>query len=181
MSPFGHVCWLTSLKWTWELNLWSGWERVDWWCLDDSCVEALGCLRMWSLSSWFVGWKPISFPAFFGLSWISICWIVKSFFPGYVTLTMSSYLCRFIESLRIDQAHNGFKWTLAKSQYQNPIKLQVGAPSVEGGALKLHNTILGRQGWQKIYPQKSSEKINKLIKYFVEVNRNRRQKPKQNV
>ena len=48
------------------------------------------------------------------------------------------------------------------------------------------NTVLGRQGWQKIIPPKNAEKINKLIKYFVKINKNEvnkipRQKTKENV
>jgi hypothetical protein len=33
-------------------------------------------------------------------------------------------------------------------------------------------TIPGRQGRQKIILQKNAEKINKFIKYFVEINKN---------
>jgi hypothetical protein len=47
-------------------------------------------------------------------------------------------------------------------------------------------TVLGRQGHQKIIPQKNAEKLNKIIKYFVEINKNEvnkncRQKTKENV
>jgi hypothetical protein len=38
-----------------------------------------------------------------------------------------------------------------------------------GGAIY---TVLGRQGRQKIIPQKNAEKINKFIKNFVEINKN---------
>jgi hypothetical protein len=48
------------------------------------------------------------------------------------------------------------------------------------------HTVPGRQGRQKIIPQNNAEKINKFIKHFVEinkneVNRNCRQKTKENV
>jgi hypothetical protein len=33
-------------------------------------------------------------------------------------------------------------------------------------------TVPGRQGRQKIIPQKNAEKIYKFIKYFVEINKN---------
>jgi hypothetical protein len=33
-------------------------------------------------------------------------------------------------------------------------------------------TVPGRQGRQKIIPQKNAEEINKFIKYFVEINKN---------
>jgi hypothetical protein len=33
-------------------------------------------------------------------------------------------------------------------------------------------TVPGRQGRQKIILQKNAEKINKIIKYFVEINKN---------
>jgi signal peptidase I len=36
----------------------------------------------------------------------------------------------------------------------------------------MFSTVPGRQGWQKIIPQKNAEKINKYIKYFVEINKN---------
>jgi hypothetical protein len=47
-------------------------------------------------------------------------------------------------------------------------------------------TVPGRQGRQKIIPQKNAEKLNKFIKYFVEINKNEvnkncRQKTKENV
>ena len=47
-------------------------------------------------------------------------------------------------------------------------------------------TVPGRQGRHKIIPQKNTEKINKFIKCFVEINKNevnenRRQKTKENV
>jgi hypothetical protein len=50
----------------------------------------------------------------------------------------------------------------------------------------LKRTLLGRQGRQKIIPQKNAEKLNKFIKYFVEinkieVNKKYRQKTKENV
>ena len=49
-----------------------------------------------------------------------------------------------------------------------------------------NTTVVGRQGWQKIIPQKNAKKINKFIKYFVEINKNEfykncRQKTKENV
>jgi hypothetical protein len=42
----------------------------------------------------------------------------------------------------------------------------------------VRDTVPGRQGRQKIIPQKNAEKINKFIKYFVEINKNYRQKNK---
>jgi len=33
-------------------------------------------------------------------------------------------------------------------------------------------TVPGRQGRQKIIPQKNAKKINKFIKYFVQINKN---------
>jgi hypothetical protein len=46
--------------------------------------------------------------------------------------------------------------------------------------------VPGRQGRHKIIPPKNAEKINKFIKYFVEINKNEvnkncRQKTKENV
>jgi hypothetical protein len=48
------------------------------------------------------------------------------------------------------------------------------------------STVPGRRGWHKIIPQKNAKKINKFIKYFVEINKNEvnkncRQKTKENV
>jgi hypothetical protein len=48
-----------------------------------------------------------------------------------------------------------------------------------------HVTVPGRQGRQKIIPQKIAKKINIFIKYFVEINKNEvnkncRQKTKEN-
>jgi hypothetical protein len=37
--------------------------------------------------------------------------------------------------------------------------------------IRILGTVPGRQGRQKIIPQKNVEKINKFIKYFVEINK----------
>ena len=43
----------------------------------------------------------------------------------------------------------------------------------------IFSTICGRQGRHKIIPQKNVEKVNKFVKYFVEVNKNEvNKKPK---
>jgi hypothetical protein len=52
--------------------------------------------------------------------------------------------------------------------------------------LTKRTTVPGRQGRQKIIPQKNAEKIKKFIKYFVEINKNEvnkncRQKTKENL
>jgi hypothetical protein len=52
--------------------------------------------------------------------------------------------------------------------------------------LHIKYTVPGRQGRQKIIPQKTAEKINNFVKYFVEINKNEvnkncRQKTKENV
>jgi hypothetical protein len=67
-------------------------------------------------------------------------------------------------------------------------------PSVQNGGLPVKvapkvfdfTTVPGRQGRHKIIPQKNAEKINKVIKYFVEINKNEvnkncGQKTKENV
>ena len=57
-----------------------------------------------------------------------------------------------------------------------PYILQMGSWLVMGGSTLVPEfyiyTVLGRQGRQKIIPQKNAEKINKFIKYFVEINKN---------
>jgi hypothetical protein len=52
--------------------------------------------------------------------------------------------------------------------------------------IRTPTTVLGRHGHHKIILQKNSEKINKFIKYFVEINKNEvnkncRQKTKKNL
>jgi hypothetical protein len=72
------------------------------------------------------------------------------------------------------------------------VRLQVfmkkprSTPESFGAHLDLFCTVPGRQGRQKIIPQKNADKINKFIKYFVEINKNEiskncRQKTKENV
>jgi hypothetical protein len=65
-------------------------------------------------------------------------------------------------------------------------RIQAGMVITISELTKVVGTVPGRQGRQKIIPQKNAGKINKFIKYFVEINKNEvnkncRQKTKENV